>query len=237
MITDPCRRLGFSLLLLCAVAGLLLWSDRHSRQGQAPAAAQIPVALLTHSSNPLLDETRLGVLDGLAAHGFRDGGKIALATFNPEGDLPTGNLMAQKIAGGGYRLAISISTVMLQALANANRDGRVAHVFGAVTSPVAAGVGIKALDSLDKPRHLTGIATPQPVADIFKLAKRINPALKTVGVVWNPGQELFIRWQLPKAAGSGANLAIDDLTINAVPAPGAMALLGVAGLLGTRRRR
>lgn len=185
-MTDPYRRLGFSLLLLFAVAGLLLWSDRHSRQGQAPASAQIPVALLTHSSNPLLDETRRGVLDGLAAQGFRDGGKIALTTFNPEGDLPTGNLMAQKIAGGGYRLAVSISTVMLQALANANRDGRVAQVFGAVTSPVAAGVGIKALDSLDKPRHLTGIATPQPVADIFKLAKRINPALKTVGVVWNP---------------------------------------------------
>jgi putative ABC transport system substrate-binding protein len=187
-MTDPYRRLGFSLLLLSAVAGLLLWSDRHSRQGQASAAAQIPIALLTHSSNPLLDETRLGILDGLAAHGFRDGGKIALTTFNPEGDLATGNLMAQKIASGGYRLAVSVSTVMLQALANANRDGRVPHVFGAVTSPVAAGVGIKSLESLDKPRHLTGIATPQPVADIFKLAKRINPALKTVGVVWNPGE-------------------------------------------------
>jgi ABC-type uncharacterized transport system substrate-binding protein len=191
-MTDSFKRLGFALLLMFAAAAVLLWSDRHSRHGQGTfpptAALQIPIALLQHSSNPLLDETRQGVLDGLAAKGFRDREKLAITTYNPEGDLPTGNLMAQKIAGGGYRLAISISTVMLQALANANREGRVPHVFGAVTSPVAAGVGIQALDGLDKPSHLTGIGTPQPVAEIFRLARQLNPALKTVGVVWNPAE-------------------------------------------------
>ncbi|MGZ8242611.1 ABC transporter substrate-binding protein [Methylomagnum sp.] len=189
---DSFKRLAFALLLIGAAAAVLLWSDRHSRQPGQPGpqaiASRIPVALLQHSSNPLLDETRQGVLDGLAEHGYRDGARIAITTYNPEGDLPTGNLMAQKIAGGGYRLALSISTVMLQALANANKAGRVPHVFGAVTSPVAAGVGVKALDGLDKPGHLTGIATPQPVAEIFRLAKQINPGLKTVGVVWNPAE-------------------------------------------------
>lgn len=189
---DSFKRLAFALLLICAAAAVLLWSDRHSRQHGQPnpqaITSRIPVALLQHSSNPLLDETRQGVLDGLAEHGYRDGAEIAITTYNPEGDLPTGNLMAQKIAGGGYRLAVSISTVMLQALANANKAGKVPHVFGAVTSPVAAGVGVKALDGLDKPGHLVGIATPQPVADIFRLARQLNPGLKTVGVVWNPAE-------------------------------------------------
>ncbi|MFM8444381.1 MAG: ABC transporter substrate-binding protein, partial [Methylococcus sp.] len=190
---DSLKRLGlaFSLILLAAL--MLLWSDRHSRHVDrsshgAQVSARIPVALLQHSSNPLLDETRQGLLDEMAAHGFREGETISLTTYNPEGDLPTGNLMAQKIAGGQDKLAISISTVMLQAMASANRAGRVKHVFGAVTSPVGAGVGIKALDSLDKPPYLTGIGTPQPVGDIFRLAKRINPELKTVGVVWNPAE-------------------------------------------------
>lgn len=190
-MTESIQRLAFAFLLIFAAAAVLLWSDRHSRHSAEPVprtALHLPIALLQHSSNPLLDETRQGVLDGLAAKGYRDGDKIDLTTYNPEGDLPTGNLMAQKIAGGGYRLAISISTVMLQALANANREGHVPHVFGAVTSPVAAGVGIHALDGLDKPRHLTGIATPQPVADIFRLARRLNPELHTVGVVWNPAE-------------------------------------------------
>uniref|UniRef100_UPI001C3F371F ABC transporter substrate binding protein n=1 Tax=Methylogaea oryzae TaxID=1295382 RepID=UPI001C3F371F len=132
---EPLQRLAFSCLLIVAVSAALLWSDRHSRHAAAPApAAKIPVAILQHSSSPLFDETYKGVLDGLAAKGYRDGEKLALTTLNAEGDLPTGNLMAQKIAGGGYRLGISISTVMLQALANANRAGQVTQVFGAVTS-------------------------------------------------------------------------------------------------------
>lgn len=191
-MAGPFKRLLFSLSLIFLAAAVLLWSDRHNRHAQtpAPSAANAPIALaiLQHSSTPVMDEVRDGVLAGLKAKGYSDGQNLAITTYNPEGDLPTGNLMAQKIAGGDYRLAISISTVMLQALANANRDGKAVHVFGAVTSPVAAGVGIKALDSLDKPPYLTGIGTPQPVKEIFRLAKQINPALKTVGVVWNPAE-------------------------------------------------
>jgi len=190
---DSLKSLGLAFSLILLAAATLLWSDRHSRHADSAnqrteASMRIPVALLQHSSNPLLDETRQGILDEMAAHGFRDGETIRLTIYNPEGDLPTGNLMAQKIAGGQDKLAISLSTVMLQSLASANRAGRVRHVFGAVTSPVGAGVGIKALDSLDKPPYLTGIGTPQPVADIFRMAKRINPGLKTVGVVWNPAE-------------------------------------------------
>jgi len=186
------KRIAFSLFLIVIAAAILLWSDRHNRHSQSAVQTAtitaIPVAILQHSSNPIMDELRLGILDALHAKGFNDGQNLAITTYNAEGDLPTGNLMAQKITSGDYKLAMSISTVMLQALANANRTGRVTHVFGAVTAPVASGVGIKSLDSLDKPPHLTGIGTPQPVTDIFRLAKQINPALKTVGVVWNPAE-------------------------------------------------
>lgn len=188
---EPLQRLAFALALIGAAAAVLLGVDRHSRHVVAATAsnkARIPIAVLVHSSNPQLDETRQGVLDGLAARGYRDGAEIAVSVFNPEGDLPTAGLMAQKIATGHYRLAISLSTLMLQALANANREGRVIQVFGAVTSPVAAGVGIRAMDSLDKPPFLTGIGTPQPVADLFRLMKQLNPGLRTVGVVWNPAE-------------------------------------------------
>jgi len=188
---ESIKRLAFSLLLVFFAAAILLWSDRHNRHADqaAPSTnAAVPIAILQHSSNPMMDEIRQGVLDGLHAKGYDDGRNLAITTYNAEGDLPTGNMMAQKITGGDYRLAVSISTVMLQALANANRTAAVPHVFGAVTSPVAAGVGIKALDSLDKPPYLTGIGTPQPVTEIFRLARQINPKLKIVGVVWNPAE-------------------------------------------------
>lgn len=189
-MTESIKRLAFSLLLIFIAAAILLWSDRHNRHRDTltQAAAAIPIAILQHSSNPMMDEIRSGVLDGLHGKGYNDGQNLGITIYNAEGDLPTGNLMSQKITSGDYRLAVSISTVMLQALANANRSAHISHVFGAVTSPVAAGVGIKALDSLDKPPYLTGLGTPQPVAEIFRLAKQINPALKTVGVVWNPAE-------------------------------------------------
>jgi ABC-type uncharacterized transport system substrate-binding protein len=192
-MTDANKRIVFSLLLIVLASAILLWSDRHNRHTQSNtetsvAATIIPLAILQHSSNPLMDDVRSGIIDALNAKGYTDGRNLAITTYNPEGDLPTANLMAQKITSGDYRLAISISTVMLQALANANRTGRVAHVFGAVSAPVDSGVGIKALDSLDKPTYLTGIGTPQPVAEIFRMAKQVNPALKTVGVVWNPAE-------------------------------------------------
>ncbi|WP_019864707.1 ABC transporter substrate-binding protein [Methylovulum miyakonense] len=190
-MTAPLQRLGFSLSLIILAAAVLLWSDRHNRDAGAALenpANRIPIAILQHSSNPMMDEIRQGVLDGLHSQGYDDGHKVAISFYNAENDLSTGNLIAQKIVGGDYKLAVTISTVMLQAVSNANRAAHIPHVFGAVTSPVTSGVGIKALDSLDKPAYMTGIGTPQPVTEIFRLAKHINPALKTVGVVWNPAE-------------------------------------------------
>ena len=108
---EAIRRLGLAVALIVAAAAVLLWSDRANRRG-APVLppALLPVAILQHSSNPLLDETRAGVLAGLAERGFRPGESIALTVLNPEGDLPTANLMAQKLASGGYRVVITLST-------------------------------------------------------------------------------------------------------------------------------
>jgi MYXO-CTERM domain-containing protein len=53
------------------------------------------------------------------------------------------------------------------------------------------------------------------------------------------GGTLYLRWTYTGNGGSsnGQGLSIDNFSLTAVPAPGAMALLGVAGLLGARRRR
>jgi len=62
------------------------------------------------------------------------------------------------------------------------------HVFGAVADPPSAGVGISRNDPLSHPKHLVGIGTFLPVRPTFDLARRMNPALKSIGVVWNPGE-------------------------------------------------
>lgn len=186
------KRVLLSVVLLGAAALTLLLSDLHSRVGgenaQSDAQSQIPVAILKHSSNALLDEVERGLLHSLTAAGYKDGERIALQRFSAESDLPTANAIAKRITDGSFKMGISISTLSLQCLANANRDGRVIHVFGAVTDPAGAGVGIQQMGSTNKPPWLAGIGTFQPVEQIFREAKRLWPGLKIVGVVWNPAE-------------------------------------------------
>lgn len=180
-----------SLGLLGAAALTLLLSDLHSRVGQQAkdsAATQIPIVLLKHVSNLALDDVEQGCIAGLAAGGFKDGERITLTRYTAEGDLPTANAIAKRMTDGSFKMAISISTMALQCVANANRDGRAVHVFGAVTDPAGAGVGIQQMGSTNKPPWLTGIGTFQPVAEILRDAKRLWPGLKVVGVVWNPSE-------------------------------------------------
>ena len=89
---------------------------------------------------------------------------------------------------GSFKMAITVSTLVLQCVANANKDGRAIHVFGGVTDPAGAGVGIRQMNSTNKPPWLAGIGSFQPVEQILREAKRLWPDLKVVGTVWNPAE-------------------------------------------------
>ena len=178
---DTLRRLLLGLGLIAAAAAVLLFSDLRSRRTAAdatnPAAAAANsagprrIAILQHSSSQVMDDIREGMLEGLSAHGWTAGPRLSIDVYNAQADLPTGNAIASKLASGGYDVVATISTPMLQAFANANRDGRAKHVFCGVTAPIEAGVGVKSLDSTDKPAWMTGIGTAQPVDAIFREAK------------------------------------------------------------------
>lgn len=57
------------------------------------------------------------------------------------------------------------------------------------------------------------------------------------GLFIAPGDSLFLRWSDFNDQGNDAGLAVDNFTFNAIPTPGAFALLGLGGLLIARRRR
>lgn len=178
------KDLSFGIGLIVAVSVALLYADRpHREQRELPS-----VALIQFASSPLFDDVTRGIRETLEEAGFRPGETVALQVFNAETDIPTANLIGKRVTDGSFDLAISVSTVCLQSVASANRAGRLVHVFCAVSDPTVSGVGIDALDSLDKPAHLTGIGTMQPVEPLFRYAKRSRPGLKKVGVVWNPSE-------------------------------------------------
>jgi len=181
------KHLWLGLALIAAASGILLSSDIGRRQKAAPSPARIPrVALFQFVSTALIDDTAKGVVDGLAAAGFVEGKTIQLARFNASGDYATATAIAKDLASGGYDQIVTVSTPALQAMAAANRDGKTPHVFGAVTDPYGSGVAITGPAPDQHPAHLVGIGTFQPVANLFRIARQMNPKLRRVGVVWNP---------------------------------------------------
>ena len=146
------------------------------------------VALFQHVSQATLEEGARGVFAGLEQAGYQEGRTLAVRRYCAEGDAATANTIAREIIGGDSELVITLSTPSLQAIAAANRDAKRLHVFGLVSDPVVAGVGISRDDPRKHPSYMVGLGTMQPVADVFKLARRLNPALKKVGVAWNPSE-------------------------------------------------
>jgi ABC-type uncharacterized transport system substrate-binding protein len=179
------RRLRLGIALILACSAFLLYSDRHQRA----AAGAIPrVALLQYSSTVVLDDAARGILDELKANGYENGRNIQLDRYNAENDMPTNTGIAQQVVSGKYDYAFTVSTNCLQSIANANREGRVKHIFGAVADPLAAKVGINPKDPLDHPKNMVGIGSLAPIDELLEAARRANPKLHRVGLPWNPSQ-------------------------------------------------
>jgi putative tryptophan/tyrosine transport system substrate-binding protein len=180
------KRLLLGFILIVSASAALLLSDLGRRTAVARSVPH--VGLLQHASTMLLDEGTRGAIDGLAENGFIDGKTIVIAKFNAQGDISVGNSIAKEMVNSRYDLLLTMSTLSLQAIANANRNGKTVQVFGLVADPVVAGVGVRRDNPLDHPRNLVGIGSFLPVQDAFRIAREMFPNLKRIGVAWNPAE-------------------------------------------------
>ena len=213
------QRLGTGLVLIFFCALLLLISDTK----RVPTlAGRVPrVAVFQFNSQPMLDEGMRGLLDALRDHGYIDGRTMHLERFNAENDMPTAASIARELTGGRFEYVFTVSTNCLQAVAKANRAGRVKHVFGVVADPIGAGVGISASNPLDHPRNMAGVGTLAPIEELLATAKRMNPRLRRVGLPWNPSQSNSETYtKMARAAAPNLGLEILEGTVDATPAVG-----------------
>ncbi len=150
----------------------------------APAyAADITVAVTAIVEHPALDAARDGVKEGLAAEGFTDGKEIDFVYKSAQGAPATAAQIARQFVGDAVTVIVPISTPSAQAAAAATSD--IPIVFTAVTDPVAAGL-VKQLAAPGG--NITGISDMSPMADHVALIKEITPDVKTIGVLFNPGE-------------------------------------------------
>src|SRR5579862_536330 len=118
---ETIRRLALGVALIALAAGVLLFTDRGSRNRSRKALSAptqngkvYRVALVQHASLNVLEQGAEGLLDTLAEHGYIDGGRLQVRRYNAEGDVGTANAIAKEVASGGYDLLLTLSTVSLQ---------------------------------------------------------------------------------------------------------------------------
>src|SRR5262245_12119864 len=209
------RRLALGVVCILLASAILLVSDLSHRSGTLAASQTTRpwrVAVLQYSSTPPLEDGARGFLDGLNELGFRDGGRMRLIWYNAEADMAVANAIATEMTSAQLDLVATLGTPALQAVANANREGRVPHVVGMVAAPRTAGVGIGGKGPLDHPRHLVGVGTYVQVEQSFRLARRMFPQLRTIGIVWNSAESNS------RVYTESARAACRDLGINVVEA-------------------
>src|SRR5262245_43751968 len=209
------KRLALGIACILLASATLLVSDLGHRTRTLAASrpnGQRRVAVLQYSSTPPLEDGARGFLDALNELGLRDGGGIRLSWYNSEADMAIANAIATEMTNAQFDLVATLGTPALQAVANANREGRVPHVFGMVAMPRTAGVGIGDTGPLDHPRHLVGGGTYAQVEQSFRLARRLFPRLRTIGIVWNSAESNS------RVYTESARAACRDLGINVVEA-------------------
>ena len=185
------KKLILGLALIVGAAAVLLYSDLDSRHAGVHSKSRVVrVAVVQQISIPAMDEGLAGALEALKERGYSDGGRMAVTKYNAEGDVSTANAIAKNVTSGDFDLILSFSTVSLQTIANANRFATPPrrHVFSLVSDPYAAGVGASRENHLNHPPYMTGEGNLAPVQQIFELARRMQPALRRVGLVWDPSE-------------------------------------------------
>ncbi|MBX9786784.1 MAG: ABC transporter substrate-binding protein [Alphaproteobacteria bacterium] len=153
----------------------------------APLNATSPakkVAITQFIDHVAADEVRRGVIEELAEKGFKDGENITVTFENAQGNVGTAGQIARKFIGLNPDVIVAITTPSAQAMVKAAEQGAVPIVFSAVTNPVEAGL----VSSLTHPEgNVTGVMDAPPVKEQIAFLKKILPQAKTVGILYNPG--------------------------------------------------
>lgn len=152
--------------------------------GSMARADDLPlVAVTAIVEHPALDAARDGVKAALKDAGFEDGKNIRFVYESAQGNPATAVQIARKFVGEEPAVIVPIATPSAQAVASATKD--IPVVFIAVSDPVGAGL----VQSLGKPGgNITGVSDFSPIGDQVALIKEITPAVKTIGVIYNPGE-------------------------------------------------
>lgn len=145
-----------------------------------PKPAHVPVvAIINFVSYPILDDSILGIKDGLREEGFGEGA-VRLIEVNANGEADKLGAYAREVMSAGADIIVPVSTPVAQAVIREAGD-RQQIVFSTVTNPNDVGMD-------KKPRNVTGVSDAVNYGANLDLIRAAFPSATRVGVIYNPGE-------------------------------------------------
>lgn len=133
--------------------------------------------------HPSLNAIREGIIKELNKQGFIEGENLTIFYESAQGNPTVAVQIAQKFASLPLDAVIPISTPSAQTIVHQIKKTPV--VFAAITDPL----GAKIVSSLKHPGgNVTGVTDTPPLMEQLKFMQTCLPRLKTLGVVYNPGE-------------------------------------------------
>jgi len=135
--------------------------------------------------HPALNAVREGALQALEEAGYKEGETLEVVYQNAQGNISLSAQIAKKIVSLQPDAVLAISTPSAQTLQKA-AAGRFPVIFAAVTDPRK----VKLVENFEKPEaNLTGVMDKPPYEKQLRFIKSLLPSLKTLGILFNPGEE------------------------------------------------
>ncbi|MHA1558957.1 MAG: ABC transporter substrate-binding protein [Alphaproteobacteria bacterium] len=142
------------------------------------------IQLLEH---PALDRTREGIFDTLRENNLVASKNLLWIYECAQGNQALASQIIRNFISKEVDVIVCLGTTPTQIAAKMTKElsgKRPAVMFASVTDPVDA----KLIINTSRPEgNITGVSNFVPVESQFKEFKKILPALKTLGVIYNPG--------------------------------------------------
>ncbi len=139
------------------------------------------VQIMEHSS---LNTIRDAIVKRLGELGFKDGDNCKIDCQQANGESTTVTQILDQFKADGDDIIVAITTPCAQLAAPYSTD--IPVVFSAVTDPIAAGI----VDSLESTGgNITGTSDALEISKILDFAVQTTPDLKTLGYMYNTGED------------------------------------------------
>ena len=198
-----------AILLVLAMVMMML-SGCGSKNAES-GDEMFKVGIIQLMEQPSLDTIRESIIEGLEDEGYVEGKNLKIEYQNGQNDMSTMKNIAQTFVGDECDVIVAIATPAAQAALSETTE--IPIVFAAITDPVGAGL----VDSLDNPGgNVTGTSDEVSAEMIMNLAKDITPDFKTIGVLYNIGEDnsVSVVAQLKEYAGENGYKVIESTVTN-----------------------